>query len=86
MGFGSCYPIRTRGLNYVGSPLGRARLTLHDGANRPKPNGFARCWAVDEDGTMLDNATAVGHLVKATAEFPWDEAVAAVATKNAAQA
>ena len=76
MGFGSCYPIRTRGLNYVGSPLGRARLTLHDGANRPKPNGFARCWAVDEDGTMLDNATAVGHLVKATAEFPWDEAVA----------
>ena len=76
MGFGSCYPIRTRGLNYVGSPLGRARLTLHDGANRPKPNGFARCWAVDEDGTMLDNATAVGHLVKATAEFPWDEDVA----------
>ena len=76
MGAASCYPIRTRNLTYPGTPLGRARLTLHDGANRPQTNGFARCWAVDEDGTLLDNATRRGHLIKATAEYPWDADVA----------
>ena len=75
MGFASCYPIRTRNLTYVHTPIGRARLTLHDGWNRPQTNGFARCWAVDEDGTMLDNATTRGHLIKATAEYPWDASV-----------
>ena len=68
-GSSTCYPTHTAELDFPHTPVGRARITLHDGdAGR----GHARCYFIDRDGTLLDQPTNKGHLLRSSLPYYWD--------------
>ena len=82
-GFATCYPAHFSKLRFVDTPVGYARLSMHDGAEwlgignvRGGPDrGHARCYVVDSDGTLTDRpARRGGHVLRASAPYWWEPA------------
>ena len=68
-GSATCYPTHTAELDFPHTPVGRGRITLHDGdAGR----GHSRCYVIDRDGTLLDQPTNRGWVLRSSLPYWWD--------------
>ena len=85
IGLATCYPTRSRELAFPHSPLGRGRVTLHDGGawidkfgvTLGPEKGHARCYLVDEDGSLLDQVTSRGWMLRSSVDYFWNPDVVA---------
>ena len=83
LAFPTCYPVRTSELSFVGTPHGRARVTMGAGA-LATDRGHARCYHVDEDGSLVDEAGPV--LLRSSTAYPWDSGSSQILADCAAYA
>ena len=84
IGLATCYPTHMRELDFPHSPPGRARVTLHDGGTWTNmgvtlgsEKGHARCYLIDRDGTLLDQATSKGWVIRSSVDYFWNPDVVA---------